>query len=391
MSRILRIAMIAPYPASAVLPPELIRPKSRRGEHAAPWIRALCPALARRDDIILRVFVDSRAVLAPHAGREKGVDYFFVHKYETGLTDPFHFYWPATVRLRALIREFAPDLVHGFGAEGGHGLIATRFGRPSVVFIQGIASAYAPFLDGPRCVNALHKHIENVVARRATALVAETHFARDWALARNPQANVKIIPHGSNPEFFEVRPHYQSRQIVVIGALQRRKGVDVAIRAIARLSGCDLRLLIVGDGPEHRALLRLAHDLRVADRVTFTGTQERTRIISLMESSCALAMPTRMDTSPNVITEAHAAGLPVIGTKVGGVPEMIDDERDGFLVQADDVAALADRMERLVNDSDLCRRMGQTGREKVKQLNDPDRIASAHADLYREVINAGVR
>jgi glycosyltransferase involved in cell wall biosynthesis len=95
-----------------------------------------------------------------------------------------------------------------------------------------------------------------------------------------------------------------------------------------------------------------------------------------------------MDTSPNVITEAHAIGLPVIGTAAGGIPDMIDEGRDGFIVPIDDSEAMALRIEYLLSDPQRCAEMGWVGREKVRAMNDPARVAAKHVDFYREIIDA---
>ena len=107
-----------------------------------------------------------------------------------------------------------------------------------------------------------------------------------------------------------------------------------------------------------------------------------------MAKSNMLVIGSRMDTSPNVITETHAVGLPVIGTAAGGIPDMIDDGRDGFIVPVDDSEAMALRMEHLLSDPLRCEEMGRAGKKKVRELNDPARIAEKHVDFYREIIDA---
>ena len=106
-----------------------------------------------------------------------------------------------------------------------------------------------------------------------------------------------------------------------------------------------------------------------------------------MEKSNLLVIGSRMDTSPNVITEAHAVGLPVIGTAAGGIPDMIDDGRDGFIVPTDDSEAMALRMEYLLSDPQRCAEMGWVGLEKVREVNDPVRIVEKNVDFYREILS----
>ena len=105
-----------------------------------------------------------------------------------------------------------------------------------------------------------------------------------------------------------------------------------------------------------------------------------------MNSARALIIASHMDTSPNVVTEAHAAGLPVLGSNAGGIPDMIAHGVDGFVAPVDDIEAFAKHLEILLGDPALCRKLGEAGREKVRVLNDPHRIADEHIALYRELL-----
>ena len=386
MSRPLRIAFVCPYPAGAVLPPGDIRPRYRGREHAAPWVRALSGALARRPEVELRLFVDTRSVRQRHRVTHEGVDITFLPRWEPYRLDPYHGHWPATLRVRRALADFQPDLVQGFGTEGAHGVVAARMPWPNVVFIQGIVEACAQHHGFPLHRRAVLQALERRTVRRTNGLIAETCFARDWALRVKPEALVRIIPHGSNPEFFAARPAFAEKRIAVVGSLFPLKGVDTALRALAGAADPDTRLIFIGQGYERENLVRLAGELGLANRVDFLGQLPRADIIRELERARALLIASRVDTSPNVITEAHACGLPVIGTAAGGIPDMIEDGRDGYLAPVDDHAALARHMDRLIAEPALARHMGQAGREKVRVLNDPDRIAALHLDLYRTVL-----
>ena len=257
---------------------------------------------------------------------------------------------------------------------------------PNVVFIQGIVEACAQHHGFPLHRRAVLQALERRTVRRTNGLIAETCFARDWALRVKPEALVRIIPHGSNPEFFAARPAFAEKRIAVVGSLFPLKGVDTALRALAGAADPDTRLIFIGQGYERENLVRLAGELGLANRVDFLGQLPRADIIRELERARALLIASRVDTSPNVITEAHACGLPVIGTAAGGIPDMIEDGRDGYLVPVDDHAALAQHIDRLIAEPALARHMGQAGREKVRVLNDPDRIAALHLDLYRTVL-----
>jgi glycosyltransferase involved in cell wall biosynthesis len=394
----IKVAVVAPYPASAVLPDKDLKVRFRSPEkkkqHPAPWVLNLCRELSRRRDVEVEVFTHSRAVARIQKAEKEGVHYTFVPKYEPARFDPYHAYLPALVQIRPLIRRYEPDIVHGFGTESAYGLLAISQGRLSVIFIQGILEKLAPFSNLPAIKIAIRKYFERRVINKADGLIAETEFARQWALSRNEEARVKVIPHAYSADFFSAKPHFKGLRIVCIGALSRIKGVTTVLRAFhAGINRAPhlfnkAELVFIGEGALRPVLEEMAEQWQIRDRVSFLGHVEHDKIIQEMEKSNLLVIGSRMDTSPNVITEAHAVGLPVIGTAAGGIPDMIDDGRDGFIVPIDDSEAMALLMEHLLSDPQRCEEMGRAGKKKVRELNDPVQVAEKHVDFYREIIDA---
>ena len=378
MDSLLKVAILAPYPASAVLSPPAVKPKYWGVGHPAPWVKVLAEALARRGDVDLRVYVDSRAVRRRETAERAGVDYIFLNKWEPIRSDSYHFFLPGILRVRRELEKFKPDIVHGFGTESGCGFIAASMAYPSVVFIQGILEKIEPWRKGSPFTFFLRKQMEKRTLCRASAFVTETRFAESWVRGHNPKAIMRLIPHGMSIEFLNVVPEFREKRCLCVGAINGIKGTEMVIRAYAASEHSDTVLVLVGDGPERNRCRRLSAELGVSGNVVFMGR--------LDQNGNMLVLGSRMDTSPNVITEAHAAGLPVIGTRTGGIPEMIDDGRDGFVVPVDDTLAMADRMNQLNADLSLCRQMGLSGREKVTALNDPTSIAASHVEFYREVV-----
>ncbi len=384
----LRIALVAPYPAQMVLPPERIKPAYRnRPVHPAPWVRSLTTALRKREDVEFRVFTHSRAVNSVVDGEENGVPFTVIPQYEPGRVDCWHLHLPARLQFRLYLNRYRPDLVHGFGTESSYGLIASEQRAPGVVFIQGIQTELARFYQHySKITKWLRIQLERRVIRRSSGLIAETKFAEAWVRRMNPRVEVVVIPHAVNPEFFEVESDYSCNDCLCVGTLNHHKAVDTAIRAVAAARVPDWRLIIIGDGPLRSPLKQLARDLGVAHRVEFCGYRSRSQIIERMKTARALVILSRMDTSPNILTEAHAAGLPVVGSRAGGIPDMIEEGRDGFLVDVDDHLAAAEKLDLLCSDVELCRRLGKAGRDKVRWLNDPDRIADLHVQFYHHIV-----
>jgi glycosyltransferase involved in cell wall biosynthesis len=382
----MKIAFIGNLPAASVMPQSCIRAKDWTSNHPAPWMVALLPALAKSTRHELRVFLPQRAVTKHEVVVKDGVEYEGI---PTQWPERFlrkTLYFQKSMAVRKAIRQFRPDLIHAFGFETGNALIALRTGFPVSCFIQGIAEDYFPYYKQRPWID---RHVgrwgEKVAVPRVPWMVAETEYAKTWALRRNPEAHVAIIPHPLRRVFLEKAAPSYGPVVVTVGTLDERKGMDTIIRALALIENKSARLVVVGKGPLRQPLGELANSLGVADRIEFAGPLDTDGVIARMNEAGVYVIASRADTSPNVLSEAHAVGLPVVGTRAGGIPEMIDEGEDGFVVDVDDEVAMARRLEELLADPERARRMGEVGREKVRALNDPARIAEAHVEFFEKI------
>lgn len=143
-----------------------------------------------------------------------------------------------------------------------------------------------------------------------------------------------------------------------------------------------MKLLVVGDGPELKALEATCHDLNLADRVSFLGQQE--------DVSCYYAiadvfvLPSHSEGSPNVLLEAMDAGVPIVATLVGGIPEIVTNDQDALLVESHDVAGMAAAMVRLLSDEELCTRLTAAART-VLERHTPEIYFKNIMSVLREV------
>jgi len=383
----MKIALVTSYPTAGFLPEALRRPKHAREEHATPWVRALCQGFAARDEAEVTVWVYSRTARQRVEVVRDRIRYVFVPKHEPLRTTPYHFHVPQQLLMIPQLRRSRPDVVVGFGTEGGHALTAIRSGLVSILFIQGILEKLLPFCAFGRWPVRIMQRLEHWSVRAADGVVAENGFAAAWAAAYRDAASIRVIPHGYNDEFLGVRREAGPPRALFIGTLNNIKAPDVLIRAFAACQPArDWQLVLVGDGPIKDECVALIHQLGVDRQVAMTGHLDRAGVLQQMARATFLVLPSRMDTAPNVITEAHAAGLPVIASATGGLPEMVADGSDGCLVSVDDVAGLSARLKDLFAHPEACARLGQAGRQKIRRLNDPVRVAAEHVRFYREII-----
>ena len=179
------------------------------------------------------------------------------------------------------------------------------------------------------------------------------------------------------------RPH----SVLAVGSLEKIKGFDYLIRAVERVvqRGLNVQLELVGDGPERASLERLADQLGIASRVTFSGLRAFDHVRTAMTQSTFLVHPSigLGDAVPTVIKEAMAIGTPVVASRVAGIPELLDEGRCGTLVPPKDVEALAAAIERLLMDPELRGRHAAAARRYAESQFDLWRNGSALAARLR--------
>ncbi|MDP2307728.1 MAG: glycosyltransferase [Pseudomonadota bacterium] len=175
---------------------------------------------------------------------------------------------------------------------------------------------------------------------------------------------------------------------LTVGRLERQKDHAglLAAFALPALRARGARLLLVGDGPERPALQEQARALGLGDRVAFLGV--RTDVPHLLAAADVFVLASRWEGNPLVVMEAMAAGLPVVATSVGCVPELVSD-RSGALVSSGDVPALAAAMEALAANPIRARELGAFGARVALERFDVAVMARAYATLYARRVGAG--
>jgi glycosyltransferase involved in cell wall biosynthesis len=173
-----------------------------------------------------------------------------------------------------------------------------------------------------------------------------------------------------------------------IGRMASVKRTDDILLAFKGLRdrGVDACLCLVGDGPDREHLEQRAHDLGIMRDTLFLGYQSD--VAPFYAAFDTMVLPSANEGTPVSAIESLAAGRPVVATRVGGVPDVIRDGVDGFLVEAGDTETLADRLAELAHDPELRARMGAAGRERVLPRYAVDRLVDDIDRLYRSLLAA---
>lgn len=202
-------------------------------------------------------------------------------------------------------------------------------------------------------------------------------------LAGLPAGSIRAIPLGV--EEFSVRRDGDGRErprLGTIARLDRQKGLDVLLHALAEVPGVDLE--IVGDGPEREPLAALATECGVADRVRFAGWSDDSR--AWFTRWDAFVLPSRYEGLPLAILDAMLAEMPIVATDVGSVSEAIVSGDTGLLIAPDDVTALAGALRTVVEDQAAAERLGRRARAVALERYTSDVMARRYEELYDEVL-----
>lgn len=177
--------------------------------------------------------------------------------------------------------------------------------------------------------------------------------------------------------------------VAIVGSLTAHKGHDVALEAVARARRTfpDLRLLVIGDGPERERLEATARSLSLESAVIFAGRQSAMADVASGLAACdLLCMPSVTREGLGLaLLEAMAMGKPVVASDLEGIAEVVEVGETGWLVRPHDPVMLADGIERLLADRSRCRLMGREGRRRVEQLFDEALMVRRVTDLYDEL------
>lgn len=279
----------------------------------------------------------------------------------------------ALLELRGLIRAFAPDIVHTHTSKAGILGRAAAWLAGCRTIVHGVH--ILPFLNVSPLQGALYLVLEHAVAPLTSAFVNVSAGMRDACVAAGLRADRQhVVPSGMDTaRFASAKPLSDAELAAALGirseaaapvelvvmaaALEPRKRVREFVEAFARVAEArpDAMLIVLGEGPERATIEACADRLGLADRVRLLGFQDHPERWMKRADVCVLS--SEREGLPRVIVQYALCGRPIVTTALPGVEEIVQADRNGFLVPIDDVASMADPIIRLLSDRDLAARM----------------------------------
>ena len=304
--------------------------------------------------------------------------------------------WALAALPRALARPAgapAVDVVHAHQGEDLATLVLARAAarRHRCRLVVTVHCSVGHTLAGRtlhvRLLRAVGGRIERTTLCRADAVVVLTERTAHALRADGvPADRIAVVPSGFEPALFAApgaRAEPTRLRIGYVGRLAAQKRVDLLVTAFGRMTG-PAELVVVGDGPERARVHRLVEQSPAAHRIRTTGFVEHSAVPGVLASLDVLVLPSAYEEMGSVLTEAMAAGLPVVASDVGGIPEVVRHGETGLLVPPGDVAALAAALDRLVADPGLREHLAAGARRRAADYSWPS-LATRVAELYRRV------
>ena len=284
------------------------------------------------------------------------------------------------------------DLIHGIMAsQGSAAAYLFKFFYPKVPFVltlqEGDLNRNSPF----------DRFWQKRIIKKADAITVISNYLAGFAIRFNKKAPIFIVPNGVGLSKFQIpksklqiNSKFQNpnrKTIITVSRLVRKNGIDILIKAVKELKINDWELRIIGDGPERKKLRKLAEKSGIADRVKFLGNVPNEKIPEYLAEADVFVRPSRSEGLGTALLEAMAAGVPVIGTPVGGIPDFLKDEETGLICEMENPEDLAGEINRILKDKNLKRKLVENGRKLVEKNYNWDKIAIRMLDVYEKTLN----
>ncbi len=292
--------------------------------------------------------------------------------------------------LYKLIKKFKPDIIQSFLYFDN--ILARIFGKLAKVpiIISGQRN-FEPYRSKMR--NFWEKSTINL----ADLTISNSQAGKEILISREKvtEDKVKVIYNGidskeidnSSNKDLDINIDKKNNHVLgFIGRLNKQKGLKYLIKALAKLKQKNINLIIIGEGPEKDNLKKLSKELEIEDNIYFVG--HRNKAWQYLNNFDLFILPSLWEGMPNVVLEAMAKKLPIIATKVGGTPELIKNNKNGFLLEPANVEELIEKINYVLSlNSEEKERIGELARQTVEEKFSIKEMLSKYECLYTNLLN----
>jgi glycosyltransferase involved in cell wall biosynthesis len=292
-------------------------------------------------------------------------------------------------RVRRQLKAIKPDIVHGQGTERECAISAVFSKMPNVITVHGNMRLIAELNQAkPLSYWWLAAALEKIILPRTRGVVCITRYTQD--AVKDLARKTWVVPNAVDASFFDLEAaRDDSGTILCVGFVSQRKNQNAFIRALDSLAGTKkFRVLFLGEAPKEEPYVAEFLELIAARPwCTFGGFADRNTLKAQLKTASMLALPSLEDNCPMVVLEAMAAGVPVLAAKVGGLPDLIEDGRNGLFCNPLEAESMAAGVQRLLDNPQEALELTKTAKALARERFHPLAIARRHLEIYREVLS----
>lgn len=316
--------------------------------------------------------------------------------HDCGLAGAYSYTAFAAMKRRQLHKVRRYDLEHYFFSLPTGAITLTPLaGRapPYIVSLRGSdVPGYDPFNTTLERLHKVLRPVTRRIWRKASRVIALSHALKETATITSPEIDFRVIPNGIDISKFcpkQVLGETSAGsplRLLTVARLLERKGIQHLLEAIGRPFPLDVELKVIGTGSYQEALKRQAVEFGVSEYVEFKGFIDRDSLPAHYREADLFVLPSQTESFGLVFAEAMATGLPVLATRVGGIPELIRSGTEGILVNPESPAEIREVLEHLMQNRALLAEMGAAGRRRIEEKYTWRSVAREYLDVYEEVV-----
>lgn len=404
-----------------ILPPRVLSHINIKGGHSISWVDAMSSCLSKRNDIKLGIVAPAR-VLEIRQFEFENIIYFLI---------PNHF--PTKANWRLIISKFSPDLIHAYGTEGTHNINLIKevdAKLPIIISLQGILSEYQKHYYAGIDLSTIIRNITLRDLCRGSIITGRKRFQRRTKSERFLLENVKYIEGRSdwdriaakliNPSLMYYycprmlrRDFYTSAGGWNIDKIERQsilvhqgnypiKGLHIVLNALSVLvkKYPSTRLYIAGKDFYNinnfnkrirmngyvKILRKIIKKNKLENNIHFTGYLNSEQMSDKLIKTHVAVLPSAIENMPNSLAEAMIVGTPCVASFVGGVPEMLEHGKSGFLYNYLESGILAEYISRIFESDELAMQFSKSGKEYAARMHEPRNLESRLLQIYNDVL-----
>ena len=364
-----------------------MRDDSRMSPVLHPAIHNLLDGLKERQDIEVEVIYGRQKPVAGEDRWEGSLHYVPV-RYRSwpipGMGGP---YLGRTIALLRHIGKTKPDLVHGQGTERESGVVAALSRRPSVLTLHGNFREIAKLIRGPVwSYYKLNAKLETYALKRVHGVICISDYTKQSLSALT--AKKLIVANAVDKAFFDIKTTPEKGRVVCLAGINPGKNQVAFLEILKRVDcECPWSFNFYGHiNKEHSYGKRFLELINELENANFGGILTSANVPLALKNADVLVLPTLYDNSPVCILEAMAAGVPVVASKVGGVPELVKCGETGFLTEPDQLQKMIERIKDIVMDRPMRERMSVAARNRALESYTPEAVAAKHVVIYQKLL-----